>query len=70
MNKLNLGDDQLMTMGELAEKLKVSRAGLYTRLKAGTVDIPYFRVGASYRFIKSDVEDWLSGQIRTVNGNR
>lgn len=68
MTNFNFGEDNLMTLSELATKLKVSRAGLYTRLKAGTVNIPYFRVGSSYRFIKTDVEDWLDKQMRSHNG--
>lgn len=68
MSSFNFGEDNLMTLSELADKLKVSRAGLYTRIKAGTVDIPYFRVGSSYRFIKADVENWLDKQMRSYNG--
>jgi len=47
-----------LSVNETVEFLGVSKRTIYRWVKAGTV--PYSRVGAQYRFNKSDLEDWAA----------
>ena len=49
-------DDEILTLREVAEYLKVTEKTIY-RLLADK-RIPAFKVGGSWRFHKSEVVDW------------
>lgn len=53
-------NDQILTVKEVAEYLKVNERTIY-RLAAGG-EMPAFRVGTSWRFRKEDVAAWIESQ--------
>ena len=53
-------DNAIMTIGEVADYLKVTERTIY-RL-AGAKQIPAFKVGGSWRFSKLDIEAWIKNQ--------
>lgn len=55
---------ELLTVPELAEFLKVSRAQVYNLINKG---LPVFKVGSNTRFKINDVMDWLEEQNKKVN---
>lgn len=53
-------DNAIMTIGEVADYLKVTDRTIY-RL-AGAKQIPAFKVGGSWRFSKVDIDVWIKKQ--------
>ena len=53
-------DNAIMTIGEVADYLKVTERTIY-RL-AGAKQIPAFKVGGSWRFSKADIDRWIQRQ--------
>ena len=56
----NPADNAIMTIGEVADYLKVTERTIY-RL-AGAKQIPAFKVGGSWRFSKKDIDRWIREQ--------
>lgn len=54
-------NDQIMTVKEVAEYLKVNERTIY-RL-ATRKEIPAFRVGASWRFKREEIDGWMARQV-------
>lgn len=54
------GTSGIMTIGELADYLKVTERTIY-RLAAAK-KIPAFKVGGSWRFASVDIEIWIKQQ--------
>jgi excisionase family DNA binding protein len=50
-------DSPLMNVAQCANYLQVHRSTIYRLVKRG--NIPAFRVGADWRFKKTDVDSWL-----------
>lgn len=57
MNK----SDEILTLDEVAEFLKVGKRTLY-RLASGGV-IPAFKLGGSWRFRREDLDRWISSRM-------
>jgi len=57
------GTGGIMTIGEVAEYLKVTERTIY-RL-AGSKQIPAFKVGGSWRFSKAGIDGWIKHQSST-----
>ena len=57
----------ILTITEVAEYLKVAERTLY-RLAAAK-KIPAFKVGGTWRFSRSDIDQWIKRQAREVLGN-
>jgi len=53
-------DNAIMTIGEVADYLKVTERTIY-RL-AGAKQIPAFKVGGSWRFSKAEIDQWIKKQ--------
>ena len=53
--------DEYMTLREVAELLKLSEKTVY-RL-AQRKEIPAFKVGGSWRFMRSDIDNWARQQL-------
>jgi len=53
-------DNAIMTIGEVADYLKVTERTIY-RL-AGAKQIPAFKVGGSWRFSRIDIDRWIREQ--------
>lgn len=60
-------DTAIMTIGEVADYLKVTERTIY-RL-AGAKQIPAFKVGGSWRFSKSDIDAWIKKQSAHDEGH-
>ncbi len=58
-------DNAIMTIGEVADYLKVTERTIY-RL-AGAKQIPAFKVGGSWRFSKADIDGWIRLQSSTAD---
>jgi excisionase family DNA binding protein len=58
-------DNAIMTIGEVADYLKVTERTIY-RL-AGAKQIPAFKVGGSWRFSKADIDGWIRQQSLTAD---
>ena len=54
------GPSGIMTIGEVADYLKVTERTIY-RLAAAK-KIPAFKVGGSWRFSRADIEVWIKQQ--------
>lgn len=52
--------DQVLTVKEVAEYLKVNERTVYRM--ASAKKIPAFKVGASWRFKQSEIEQWITEQ--------
>ena len=59
--------DDLLTVGELADRLKTKRAAIYRLSAAGC---PALRVGRELRFLWGDVLDWLDERSTRVTTER
>ncbi len=55
-------DNAIMTIGEVADYLKVTERTIY-RL-AGAKQIPAFKVGGSWRFSRVDIDRWIREQSK------
>ena len=58
-------DNAIMTIGEVADYLKVTERTIY-RL-AGAKQIPAFKVGGSWRFSKADIDGWIKSQSASIS---
>ncbi len=58
-------DNAIMTIGEVADYLKVTERTIY-RL-AGAKQIPAFKVGGSWRFSKAYIDRWIREQSSTAD---
>lgn len=47
----------VLTLPEVAKKLRVSRTWLYKKCEAGL--IPHLRIGKMVRFVETDILDWM-----------
>jgi len=50
-------NNQLMTVEQLADYLHVEKHWIYQHVHAQ--DIPYVKVGAKLRFLKSEIDKWI-----------
>lgn len=61
-------DDEILTLKEVAEYLKVNEKTVY-RLAADQ-KLPGFKVGHSWRFKKKDLDQWFKNQQSTINNTK
>lgn len=52
--------DQVLTIKEVAEYLKVNERTIYRMASSG--DLPAFKVGGSWRIKQSEFEEWIRMQ--------
>ena len=52
--------DEIMTLKEVAEYLKVAEKTAYRLVAEGK--LPGFKVGGSWRFKRADIESWIASQ--------
>lgn len=55
-------DDEILTIREVAEYLKIKEKTAYALVARG--EIPGFKVGGSWRFRKGELDKWISAQER------
>ena len=58
-----IDEKYIMTVQEVAQYLRLSRAKVYRLAKAGK--IPAMRIGRSWRFRKDMIDDWFRQGIET-----
>jgi len=58
--------DEVMTIPEVAEYLKVTRQTVHRLMKDGKIKA--FKIGRSTRIMRSEIERFIQGQIRESNG--
>jgi len=62
MNQTQKTGNQILTVEEVAEFLKVHSSTIYKLLKHR--QIPAFRVGADWRFHSAQIEEWVKSRTR------
>jgi len=67
MNRGRLSGDRLLTVGEVAETMRVSNMTVYRLIRSGQLGA--IRVGKNYRIRESDVSRYLSERAVKVEGN-
>ncbi len=58
-------DNDIMTMKEVAEYLKLNEKTAYRLTSDGK--LPAFKVGGSWRFRKSEIDEWTKKQSNMQN---
>lgn len=61
----NMTNDEIMTVKELAEYLKIAEKTAYRFASEGKV--PGFKVGSAWRFKKDEIDLWIRAQCKTDN---
>jgi PTS system fructose-specific IIC component len=56
--------DNIMTLEEMAEYLKIARKRLLKMARAG--DIPATKIASQWRFMRTVVDDWLIGRMKSL----
>jgi excisionase family DNA binding protein len=57
--------DEILTITELAEWLKIAEKTLYSHAQKGI--IPGFKVGSAWRFRRRDIDIWVEEQRRLAD---
>jgi len=60
-----MANDDIMTVKELAEYLRIAEKTAYRFVSEGKV--PGFKVGSAWRFKKDEVDSWIKAQCKTNN---
>lgn len=58
---------ELMTATETCRYLKITQRTLYRYLRSR--QIPAFKLGKEWRFVRSDLEQWIRDRTRTTAGS-
>ena len=58
--------EQIMTLQEVSEYLKIKERTIYDWVTRGK--IPAFKLGNAWRFRRSELEDWIDKQRNVGNG--
>lgn len=54
--------DELLTLPEVAQLLKVAEKTVYTMAQKG--ELPAFKVGGQWRFRRGDLDSWIDARTR------
>jgi excisionase family DNA binding protein len=60
------GEQEVMTVNELAQYLQVHRTTLYKLLKEKK--IPAFRIGTDWRFSRHQISQWMMARHKLLHG--
>ena len=58
--------DEILTLPEVAQLLKVAEKTVYTMAQKG--DLPAFKVGGQWRFRRTDLDAWIDAKTRRAGG--
>lgn len=61
-----MSEDEILTIRELASYLKIAEKTAYRFVSEGK--IPGFKVGGSWRFRKSEIDQWTKEQGQNYRG--
>lgn len=56
-----MGDDEILTIREVAALLKVGEKTTYTMVQGG--QLPGFKVRGQWRFRRADIDQWIARQV-------
>ncbi len=59
--------DEILTLKDLSEYLKIAEKTLYGYANKGIV--PGIKIGGSWRFRKTDIEEWLENQRKITEAS-
>jgi len=59
--------DEILTLPEVAQLLKVAQKTVYTMAQKG--ELPAFKVGGQWRFRRADLDAWIDAKTRRSDGN-
>ncbi len=62
---MNLYDDPILTVRQVAEYLQLSRSKVYYMIQRRT--IPFIRLGKNVRIRMSDLLEWLEQQVEKID---
>lgn len=54
--------DEILTLPEVAQLLKVAEKTVYTMAQKG--ELPAFKVGGQWRFRRTDLDAWIDAKTR------
>ena len=60
--------DEILTVPEVAELLKVAEKPVYTMAQKG--EVPAFKVRGQWRFRRADLNAWIDAKTGRPNGNQ
>ena len=60
--------DEVLTVSEVAEYLKINPQTVYHKAKAGK--LPALRIGRAIRFRKAELDNWLRGPPTSTTGTK
>lgn len=63
-----MSDDEILTIKELASYLKIAEKTIYRFVSEGR--IPGFKIGGSWRFRKSEIDQWTKSKAEAVDMNQ
>lgn len=58
--------DEILTLPEVAQLLKVAEKTVYTMAQKG--ELPAFKVGGQWRFRRTDLDAWIDAKTRRATG--
>jgi excisionase family DNA binding protein len=58
--------DEILTLPEVAQLLKVAEKTVYTMAQKG--QLPAFKVGGQWRFRRADLDAWIDAKTRRAAG--
>jgi excisionase family DNA binding protein len=58
--------DEILTLPEVAQLLKVAEKTVYTMAQKG--ELPAFKVGGQWRFRRADLDAWIDAKTRRAAG--
>ena len=58
--------DEILTLPEVAQLLKVAEKTVYTMAQKG--ELPAFKVGGQWRFRRTDLDAWMDAKTRLAAG--
>lgn len=56
-----MGDDEILTIREVAALLKIGEKTTYTMAQEG--QLPSFKVRGQWRFRRADIDNWIARQV-------
>lgn len=62
-------EQQMMTVAQLAQYLRVSQSWIYHRYRSRLHPLPVHRVGRALRFRREDVDRWLKENTKGADPN-
>jgi len=62
-----MSKEGLLSIGQLAQRLNISRARVYQMAQDG--EIPGIKVGSLWRFREQDIDDYLDRNVNTRHSN-